>query len=182
MQAKNEITLFSEHTPPNLEQLFGYESCNRWVAFFWGNIINHRAAGYCFDGKIFNPLNGLAWDTFFGHPLMVAMNHCRIKGHAVRRFDFGDMLQTSRHFLLLDRSKRSLHAAQRPFALNHLKMEIVSTNRGYALAKILHSHISRKSEGQISPYSKGALQMIADMTAWLDDRKLFLEKTGRWPH
>jgi hypothetical protein len=36
-------------------------------------------------------------------------------------------------------------------------------------------------EGRVAPISNGALQMIADMTAWLDNRKLWLEKTGQWP-
>ncbi len=175
------MELFSEHTPPNIERLFGYQHSNRWVAFFWGKIINHRACGYCFDGEIFNPLNALAWDTFFGHPLVVAMNYERIKGHAVKRFDFGDMLQTSRHFLLLDRQKRRLHAAQKPFAMEHLKMEIVSTNREDPRTDLNSPRISCRSGGLVSPASTGALQMIADMTAWLDHRKVLLEKTGRWP-
>jgi hypothetical protein len=175
------MKLFSEHTPPGLEQLFGYQSSKRWVAFFWGNIINHRASGYCFDGEVFNPLNALAWDTFFGHPLVVAMNHKRVKGYAVKRFDFGDMLSTSRHFLLLDRNKRRLHAAQKPFVLEHLKMQIESTKKGFTLPNLSPPHRCLKSEGRDSPSAKGALQMIADMTAWLDDRKVLLEKTGRWP-
>lgn len=175
------MELFSEHTPPDLEQLFGYHYYKRWVAFFWGKLINFRASGYCFDGETFNPLNALAWDTFFGHPLVVAMNHKRIKGYTVRRFDFGDMLQTSRHFLLLDRQQRRLFAAKKSFALNHLQMEMQSANRGDTPTYFRPLHNLKESEGRGSPISKGALQRIADMTAWLDNRKVSLERTGQWP-
>lgn len=181
MQAKNGLDLFSEHTPPNLERLFGYQRANRWVAFFWGKLVHHRALGYCFDGEIFNPLNALAWDTFFGHPLVVAMNHTRIKGHAVKRFDFGDALQTSRHFLLLDRQQRHLHAAQKPYVFEHLQIEIQSSIGRHPPAYLRHPSIAWESKLQVSLASKGALQMIADMTAWLDDRKSWLEKMGQWP-
>ena len=181
MQAKNGLELFSEHTPPNLERLFGYHSSKRWVTFFWGTIINHRASGYCFDGETFYPLNALAWDTFFGHPLVVAMNHKRIKGHAVKRFDFGDLHQTSRHFLLLDRRQRCMHAAQKPDVLEHIQMEMQSLNRRHTPPNLSQPPIPWESVGQVSPASKGALQMIADMTSWLDDRKSWLEKTGQWP-
>lgn len=181
MQAKNGMELFSEHTPPGLEQLFGYQCSKRWVAFFWGKLVNNRASGYCFDGKIFYPLNGLAWDTFFSHPLVLAMNYKRINGYAVRRFNFGDMLQTSRHVLLLDRHQRRLHAAKKPYALKHLKMEMQFANRSDAPPNLHLPPIIREPEGQVSPISKGALQMIADMTAWLDNRKVLLERTGEWP-
>ncbi len=181
MQANTGIELFTEHTPPDLERLFGYQHSKRWVTFFWGKLINQRASGYCFDGEFFNPLNALAWDTFFGHPLVVAMNYKRINGHAVKRFDFGDMLQSSRHFLLLDRQKRLLHAAHKTCALQYLSMETRSTNEGRALSGFLSPDISSKSAGQAAPFSKGALQMIADMTAWLDERKVLLKQTGQWP-
>lgn len=181
MQENSGIELFSEHTPPDLEQLFGYQYSKRWVAFFWGKIVNHRASGYCFDGETFNPLNALAWDTFFGHPLVVAMNHKRIKGYAVKRFDFGDMLQTSKHFLLLDRHQRRLHAAQKACAFEHLKKEMLSTNRGDILANFCPPRMLREPERRVRPTSKGALQMIADMTAWLDNRKVLLERAGQWP-
>jgi hypothetical protein len=177
----NGMELFSEHTPPYLEQLFGYQCSNRWVAFFWGKLVNNRASGYCFDGQIFNPLNALAWDTFFSHPLVVAMNHKRIKGYAVRRFDFGDMLQTSKHFLLLDRQQRCLHAAKKTCALEHFQMKMLSANRDAAPPDFHPSHNLKEPKRRISPFSKGALQMIADMTAWLDNRKVLLERTGRWP-
>ena len=178
MQVKNGMEFFSEHTPPDLELLFGYQCSKRWVAFFWGKLVNHRASGYCFDGQVFFPLNALAWDTFFGHPLVVAMNHRRVKGYAVKRFDFGDMLQTSRHFLLLDRQQRRLHAAQKSWALEHLQMEMLSTDRTNAPYGV---HPPPIMKGRLSPLSKGSLQMIADMTAWLDSRKLLLERTGQWP-
>jgi hypothetical protein len=181
MQVNNRIELFSEHTPPDIEQLFGYQHSKRWVAFFWGNLVNSRASGYCFDGEIFFPLNALAWDTFFGHPLVVAMNHERIKGYAVRRFEFGDMLQSSRDFLLLDRQQRRLHAAKKSCALKHLQMEMLSPNREDSPPYFRFPTNSGESKRRVLLKSKGALQMIADMTAWLDSRKVLLERTGQWP-
>jgi hypothetical protein len=181
MRVKNGMELFSEHTPPDLEQLFGYQCSKKWVAFFWGKLINRRASGYCFDGKAFYPLNAMAWDTFFGHPLVVAMNHKRIKGYAVRRFDFGDMLQTSKHFLLLDRQQRHLYAAKKSCALEHLQLEMRTTNRGGTPPDLRQPSNLKEPKRRISPVLKGALQMIADMTAWLDNRKVLLERTGQWP-
>lgn len=181
MQVNHRMELFSEHTPPELELLFGYQCSKRWVAFFWGKLVNYRASGYCFDGETFSPLNALAWDTFFCHPLVVAMNHKRIKGFAVRRFDFGDMHQTSRHFLLLDRQQRRLHAAKKSCALEHLQMEMQSANRDDAPPDFHPPANLKEPEGRVSPISKGALQMIAEMTAWLDNRKVLLERTGHWP-
>ena len=181
MQVNSGLEFFSEHTPPDLEQLFGYQCSKRWVAFFWGKLINHRASGYCFDGDRFSPLNALAWDTFFGHPLVVAMNHKRIKGYAVKRFNFGDMLQASRHFLLLDRQQRHLYAAQKSCALEHLKMGMRSTNKTDAPSNFRTPPFLKEPELRVLPTSKGSLQMIEDMSAWLDSRKLMLEKTGQWP-
>jgi hypothetical protein len=181
MQVNNGMEIFSEHTPPDLEQLFGYQCSKRWVAFFWGKLINQRASGYCFDGEIFTPLNALAWDTFFGHPLVVAMNHKRIGGYAVRRFDFGDMLQTSRHFLLLDRQQRRLHAAEKSCALEHLQVEMQSANMDSTPPDFHPPPNLWEPQGRGSAISKGALQTIADMIAWLDHRKVLLERTGRWP-
>lgn len=181
MLLNNGMEFFSEHTPPELELLFGYQCSKRWVAFFWGKLVNYRASGYCFDGETFSPLNALAWDTFFGHPLIVAMNHKRIKGYAVKRFDFGDMLQTSRHFLLLDRQQRRLHAARKSCALEHLKKETRSTDRAGAPSNSRLPNIFKELNGQVPSTSRGSLQMIADMTAWLDSRRLLLERMDQWP-
>jgi hypothetical protein len=180
MHGNNEIELFAEHIPPNLEWLFGYQGSKRWVAFFWGAMVDRRASGYCFDGDVFNPLNTYAWDTFFSHSLIVAMNHKRIKGHAIKRFDFGDMLHTSRHYLLLDRLERLLHAAHKPIALEYLTREQV-TNRGHLPPDSHNPSIFRESVGQASPSPTGALQKIAEMIAWLDDCMAMLEKMGHWP-
>lgn len=175
-----EIELFTEDTPPNLERLFGYQGSKRWVAFFWGKLVNRHAAGFCFDGKIFSPLNALAWDTFFSHPLMVAMNHKRIKGHTVKRFDFGDAHHTSKECLLLDRRQRYLHAAQKPCAMEHLRAEIQSTKREKTSDTFFPPGFL-KTNGEISSAATSSLQMVAEMAAWLDDRMALLEQTGQWP-
>jgi hypothetical protein len=119
--------------------------------------------------------------TLFSHPLVVAMNHKRIRGYAVRRFDFGDVLQASRHFLLLDRQQRRLHAAKKSYALEHLQMKMQSANRANISPDFLPQLTLVKPEIRVSPIAKGALQMIADMTAWPDSRKELLERTGQWP-
>jgi hypothetical protein len=181
MPENNGIELFTEHTPPNLEQLFGYQYSRRWVVFFWGKLVARQAAGYCFDGEIFNPLNALAWDTFLGHPLMVAMNHKRINGHTVKRFEFGDALQTSKDCLLLDRRQRRLYAAQKPRALEHLKTELESAEVGNSHSDSVRPPSFLESNGRISSAPTCSLEMIAEMTTWLDNRMALLEKTDQWP-
>jgi hypothetical protein len=175
------IEMFTEHTPPNLERLFGYQRSRRWVAFFWGELVNRQAVGYCFDGKKFSPLNALAWDTFFGHSLMVAMNHTRVKGATVKRFEFGDSLHTSKDCLLLDRRQRHLHAAQKVCALEHLKAEIQASKNADEHSDPFLPPAFLKTNGELSSAQACSLQMVADMTAWLDDRMALLEKTGQWP-
>jgi hypothetical protein len=175
---KNEaIKLFTEHAPPNLEQLFGYQSSKRWVAFYWGKLVARQAAGYCFDGEIFNPLNALAWDTFLGHPLIVAMNHRRIKGRTVKRFEFGDALQTSKECLLLDRLQRHLYAAEKPCVLEHLRSGQQAAETVFSHADPFHPPSFLNSNG--GPTC--SLRMIQEMTVWLDNRMALLKKTDQWP-
>lgn len=176
-----ELELFTEHAPPDLERLFGYQGSNQWVAFFWGKLVNGHAAGFCFDGKVFSPLNALAWDTFLSHPLMVAMNHKRINGHTVKRFDFGDENHTSEDCLLLDRRQRHLHAAQKPCAMEHLKAATQSETRDDGDSDPFLPPVFIKSNGRISSAPANSLQAISEMTAWLDDRMALLEQMGQRP-
>lgn len=170
------MELFTKFTPPNLERLFGYRQSNRWVAFFWGKKFDTHGLGYVFDGKVFSPINQLAWDTFFSHPLMVTMNHQRIDGHAVKRFEFGDMQQPSKHWLLLDCQERRLYAASRDSAMEHFSSEKLSAAGSHPLPSFI-----KRAAAHASQTSKGALQMIMEMTAWLDQCKADLEQKGQWP-
>lgn len=174
------MDLFTEHTPPDLEALFGYRYSNRWVAFFWGRKIGVQIYGYVFDGKAFSPINQLAWDTFFSHPLIVAMNYQRINGCAVKRYEFGDEHQPSEHWLVIDRQERLLYAASRACARDHLRAE-KSTVAGQPNNFISNPSFKEKPDGQTASDSKGALEMIAEMTAWLDRRKAYLQQHGQWP-
>lgn len=174
------MELFTEHTPPNLDGLFGYRNSNRWVAFFWGRKIGGQIHGYVFDGKMFSPLNQLAWDTFFNHPLIVAMNYHRINGSAAKKFEFGDEHQPSQHWLVLDRRESRLYAASRTCARSHLRTEKASATEQRSNFADNPSFIE-KLYGQTATGSKGALEMIAEMTAWLDHRKAYLQQNGQWP-
>ena len=174
------MELFTEHTPPDIEGLFGYRNSNRWVGFFWGRKIGGHNHGYVFDGKVFSPLNQLAWDTFFSHPLILAMNYRRIDGCAVKKFEFGDEHQLSRHWLVLDRQENRLYAASKACARSHLRTEKSST---IGQRSNFADNLTRRENhyGQTAPPLKGALEMIAEMTAWLDHRKAFLQRNGQWP-
>jgi hypothetical protein len=171
-----QMELFTNHTPPHLERLLGYRQSNCWVAFFWGKKFDAHGFGYVFDGEVFSPINEMAWDTFFSHPLIVAMNHRRINGHAVKRFEFGDAHQPSKHWLLLDCSERRLYAASRESAM----VQFGSTKPSAPGLHPPHS-FGRTAAGHASQNSKGALQMIVEMTAWLEKRKADLEQSGQWP-
>lgn len=171
-----QMELFTKLTPPDLERLFGYQQSSRWVAFYWGKKFGAYGYGYVFDGKVFFPINQMAWDSFFSHPLMVAMNHHRINGHAVKRFEFGDALQPSRHWLLLDRRERRLYAADREKAMVQLRSASPSVDGPHPPPDSIGT-----PTGYASQTSSGALQMIMDMTAWLDKRKTDLEQNGQWP-
>ena len=171
-----QMELLTIHTPPNLERLLGYQLFNRWVAFFWGKKLDAHGFGYVFDGEVFSPINEMAWDTFFSHPLMVAMNHQRIDGHAVKRFEFGDAHQPSKHWLLMDCSERRLYAVSRDGAM----VQFSSTKPSVA-GTYLPPSFEGPAAGYASQNSKGALQMIMEMTAWLDMRKADLEQKGQWP-
>jgi hypothetical protein len=173
------MELFTEHMPPNLDGLFGYRHSNRWVGFFWGREIGGHIYGYVFDGKAFDPLNQMAWDTFFSHPLIVAVNHRRIDGHAAKKFEFGDAHQTSEHWLMLDRRENLLYAAPKTLARRHLRAEKSSATVSRSKFTIDLSLIEK--HGQPATGSKSALKMITDMTAWLDRRKADLQKHGQWP-
>jgi hypothetical protein len=170
------MELFTEHAPPHLDSLFGYRNSNRWVGFFWGRKIGRQIHGYVFDGKEFSPINRLAWDTFFSHPLIVAMNYQRINGCAVKKFEFGDEHQPSKHWLVLDRQESRLYAASKASARSHLRAE-----KSSAVEQRSNFTDNPSRYGQTVPGSGGALEMIAEMTAWLDRRKAYLQQQGRWP-
>ncbi|RJQ74631.1 MAG: hypothetical protein C4519_16670 [Desulfobacteraceae bacterium] len=179
MREEHPIELFTEHTPPGLERIFGYRESRRWVAFFWGKKIDDIMLCYGFDGNTFNPLNQMAWDAFFNHTLIVAMNHKRENGGTQRRFEFGNEHLPSKYWLLLDRWERLLYAAEKEKALYYLK-----TANDLASGK--HSGfefdpLSMESDKFDYLRKNGALQMIGDMVQWLDKRKEKLIKTGRWP-
>jgi hypothetical protein len=170
------MKLFTNHTPPDLERLLGYRQSNCWVAFFWGKKFDTHGIGYVFDGEVFAPINEMAWDTFFSHPLIVAMNHRRIDGHAVKRFEFGDAHQPSKHWLLMDCSERRLYAASREGAM----AQFGSTKSTVAGLQPPPSYETTVA-GYESQNTNGALQMIMEMTAWLDRRKADMEQNGQWP-
>jgi hypothetical protein len=171
-----QMELFTIHTPPNLERLLGYQQSKCWVGFFWGKKFDACGFGYVFDGEVFSPINEMAWDTFFSHPLIVAMNHQRIDGRAVKRFEFGDAHQSSQHWLLMDCSERRLYAASREDAM----AQFGSTKSTVAGQQPPPSY-EKTIAGSGSQNAKGALQIILEMTAWLDKRKAALEQSGRWP-
>ena len=175
-----DMELFTTHTPPGMEQLFGYRGHKQWVAFFWGKKIDHRTQGYCFDGEAFSPLNQLAWESFFNHLLVLAMNHQRIDGHATKRFEFGDEHQPSSHWLLLDRVERSLFAALKPCALDRLKSTAFSDANQPGTTLSVPDALDPNVNPSASETNK-SLKMVAEMTAWLDDRKDWLAKNGQWP-
>ncbi len=172
----HQMEPFTNHTPPNLERLLGYQQSNRWVGFFWGKKFAAHGFGYVFDGEVFSPINEMAWDTFFSHPLIVAMNHQRIDGYAVQRFEFGDAHQPSRHWLLMDCSERRLYAASRESAMVQF-----SFTKPSVAGPDPPPSIEGTAAGYASQNSKGALQLIMEMTAWLDKRKADLEQNGQWP-
>jgi hypothetical protein len=123
----------------------------------------------------------LAWDTFLSHPLLVAMNHKRINGHTVKRFDFGDANHTSTDCLLLDRLERHLYAAQKPCAMEHLKTQIQSAPNVDNHSDPFLPPVFLKGNGRNSSEPTNSLQAIAEMSAWLDDRMALLKQTGQWP-
>jgi len=170
------MELFTNHTPPDLERLLGYQQSNCWVAFFWGKKFDTHGIGYVFDGEVFAPINEMAWDTFFSHPLIVAMNHRRIDGRAVKRFEFGDAHQPSQHWLLMDCSERRLYAASRESAMAQFSSPGPSVVGPHPLPAFEKTVV-----GQAAQNAKGALQMIMEMTAWLDRRKADMEQNGQWP-
>jgi len=179
MNANHSIELFTENTPPNLERVFGYRGTRQWVTFFWGKKIDNHIMCYGFDGIAFNPVSHLAWDSFFSHELIVAMNHKRDNGNSIKRFEFGDEYLTSDHWLLLDRWERLLYAARKDRVLGHLK---TANDFEYSRHSCVNADPSYTGPDDIDlPDRYGSLEMVSDMLEWLDKRKARMVREGRWP-
>jgi hypothetical protein len=179
MNVNHSIKLFMENTPPKLERVFGYRGTRQWVTFFWGKKIDNHIMCYGFDGIAFNPVSHLAWDSFFSHELVVAMNHERDSGKSVKRFEFGDEYLTSDHWLLLDRWERLLYAARKDSVLYLLK-----TANDLADQKHTHENADPTYKGpdDLDLLDRnGALEMVVEMLEWLDKQKERMIREGRWP-
>ena len=114
------LKIYMDTSPPNIERVFGYDKYRRWVAFFWSK---QEDACLSFDGYAYAPISQLAWDSFFSHQLIVALNHKRESNRLKKVYDFGDRRASARHWLLLDRQKRTVYVGGKNAILDFFRSQ-----------------------------------------------------------
>jgi hypothetical protein len=173
------LELFLETAPPRFSRLLGYRGSWRWVAFYWNSMSKGSCFPRHFDGHAYGPVNQAAWDAFFDHRLILAFNHRREDGYAIKRFEFGGERTSASHWLLLDRQERRLYAGS--------EAEVVKFIHIFMDQRPARKEVKRVQEpqqeeaGRRNENPQGAIRQIIEMTAWLDERLAMLEKAGKWP-
>jgi hypothetical protein len=171
---------FLDPAPPLLSRLFGYRGIRRWVSFYWNGELKGPRFPWHFDGHATGPVNRSAWETFINHRLVLAHNHRREDGYAIKRFEFGSERYAASHWLLLDRQDRRLFAGTEAEVKRFISIVMDQLPDKEARS---HSEIVPRdaSHSRIEPRKGGALKGIADMVGWLDRRVSMLEESGQWP-
>ena len=174
------IELFLDIAPPNMARMFGYKGSWRWLAFYWSSVPEGGCIPRHFDGHSYGAADIYAWDAFFNHRLILAHNHRREDGHAIKRFDFGNEYTVATHWLLLDRFNRRLYAGPEVEVaqfVNIFMEQKSSLNEDHSRQS---SNLAGKGR-DASTDSRSDRTDISQMTAWLDERLAMIEKSGKWP-
>ncbi len=171
---------FLEPVPPHLSRLFGYKGAWRWVAFYWNKAEKGPRFPVHFDGHATGPVNLTAWEAFFNHRLVLAYNHRREDGYAIKRFEFGGERSPANHWLLLDRQKRCLYAGP--------ESEVAKFVSIFMDQLPDHGSAENGDRSEKEPSSRKkkfdhqeSVESLSDMIKWLDHRVAALESSGRWP-
>jgi hypothetical protein len=170
------LRLYMETSPPNIERVFGYDNYRRWVAFFWSK---QEDACLSFDGYTYTHVSALAWDSFFSHQLIVALNHARDEVGLKKLYEFGDMHSSARHWLVLDRQTECLYVGRKTRVLDFFHKLILQPpkeNTGAGGQPIWMAE--NETTGSMSC---GRLEMINEMIQWMDHRLKTLKESGHWP-
>jgi hypothetical protein len=175
-QEKHGLITYMTTPPPNLERVFGYDSYRRWVAFFWS-----RQEDTClsFDGYAYTPISALAWDSFFSHQIIVALNHQRDAHGLMKLYEFGDMHAAARHWLVLDRQKKILFVGEKNNVLGLFRSLVhqESTDNTGMPGQAIWIAENTANGGTTA----GRLELINGMIQWLDHQLKLLKESGKWP-
>jgi hypothetical protein len=169
------LKLYMKRSPPNIERVFGYDNYRRWVAFFW---CKQEDASLSFDGYVYTPINALAWQAFFHHPLAVALNHTRDTHGLKKTYEFGDMHVAARHWLVLDRKNSTLFVGEKSGVLDFfhdLLRQIPEDNSTLSGQPIW---MAENEFGGSSSIERQ--EMIDNMIQWLDRRLEAFTASGKW--
>jgi hypothetical protein len=170
------LKIYMKTSPPNIERVFGYDKYRRWVAFFWSK---QEDACLSFDGYAYTPVSALAWDSFFGHQLTVALNHTRDEAGLKKLYEFGGMHVSACHWMVLDRQYSTLFVGEKNIVLDFfhdLIRKIPEDNDAIAGQPIWMADNEFSGGG-----STGRLEMINNMIQWMDHRLKALKEAGTWP-
>jgi hypothetical protein len=146
------------------------------VAFFWSK---QEDACLSFDGYAYTHISALAWDSFFSHQLTMALNYTRDEGGLKKLYEFGDMLVSARHWLVLDRQHSTLFVGEKNNVLDFfhdLIRKIPKDKEAIAGQPIWMA--DNESSGSSST---GRLEMINSMIQWMDHQLKTLKGAGKWP-
>ena len=171
------LKIYMETSPPNIERVFGYDKYRRWVAFFWSK---QEDACLSFDGHAYSHVSALAWDSFFSHQLVVALNHTRDEKGLKKLYEFGDMHIPARHWLVLDRQQSALYVGEKNDVLDffHDLMHQPPEQNGAVSGQPIW--IAENEPGGNT--TVGRLEMINNMVQWMDRRLKSLRESGNWPN
>jgi hypothetical protein len=170
------LKIYMKTSPPNIERVFGYDKYRQWVAFFWSKQEN---ACLSFDGYAYTHISAMAWDAFFSHQLIVALNHARSDDGLKKLYEFGDMHAAARHWLVLDRQHSALFVGEKNNVLDFFHALIRQTPEDNGA--IAGQPIWMAENESVGSISSGRLEMINNMIQWMDHRLKTLKKAGKWP-
>ncbi len=172
----NGLKIYMKTAPPNIERVFGYDKYQRWVAFFWSK---QEDACLSFDGYAYAHISALAWDSFFSHQLIVALNHIRVDDGLKKLYEFGNMYVTARHWLVLDRQNATLFVGEKKNVLDffHDLIQHIPEDNGAIAGQSIWMAES-ESGGSMET---GRLEMINNMIQMMDLRLKTLKEAGKWP-
>ncbi len=172
----NGLKIYMKRLPPNFDRVFGYDRYQRWVALFWSK---REDTCLSFDGYAYAPVSALAWDSFFSHQLVVALNHARVEGGLKTLYEFGNALVAARHWLVLDRQHATLFVGEKNDVLDFFH-GLIQQSPGDTGA-IAGQSIWMAENESVDSMATGRLEMINNMIQWMDLRVKTLKEAGEWP-